>query len=545
MEYVSLDRLTREQADVCCDDKNNCLLIACPGSGKTRTIVHRLAYMTEKHPDSLKINAAITYTNKAAEEIEARLQKMNIPMKSIWVGTIHQFCITFIMKPYCMYDEELSYGFQVVNSDADKKDLGDIDFDDILCITKRMLENHKFIRENVSHLFRTVLVDEYQDTRKKQYEILAELAKSNKRIQFLFAGDPNQSIYTGIGSFTLGIREIEKLFCESFILKRLTGCFRSTQRVIDYYQFFAVNPSTIQSKTQDAEFHGQIVYDFKVSRQDLPQKIANIICRELEAGVPPEEICVAAPQWNMLYKMLVVFRDLLPDIDIDAPEIAPFPYNRNNPFYWIAWLIFSPRKGRSLVRRRIAGRCLCLLKDLYDFELRTDFDETELLYNINHISRLSNADTGIELYDEICKKLVKIMAANSSLTQNFLKEYKKYIQQIKQRVLQNKIGNSIENFKQYYRIKKGIVISTIYGLKGLEFTTVIGFGLLNGKVPHWDTIRKYSREYSENESRRLLYVLLSRAKKNIYLFSETGEKTKGGKEYQATPALRAMNYLYD
>ncbi len=69
--------------------------------------------------------------------------------------------------------------------------------------------------------------------------------------------------------------------------------------------------------------------------------------------------------------------------------------------------------------------------------------------------------------------------------------------------------------------------------------------MLNGKVPHWDTIRKYSREYSENESRRLLYVLLSRAKKNIYLFSETGEKTKGGKEYQATPALRAMNYLYD
>lgn len=116
MEYNSLDGLTNEQKEVCCEERN-CLLIACPGSGKTKTIVHRLAYLAEKYKDSLKINAAITYTNKAADEIRERLLDMNIPMESVWIGTIHRFCLTFIIEPYSLHDENVAYGFRVVNKD--------------------------------------------------------------------------------------------------------------------------------------------------------------------------------------------------------------------------------------------------------------------------------------------------------------------------------------------------------------------------------------------------------------------------------------------
>lgn len=547
MEYNSLDGLTNEQKEVCCEERN-CLLIACPGSGKTKTIVHRRAYLAEKYKDSLKINAAITYTNKAADEIRERLLDMNIPMESVWIGTIHRFCLTFIIEPYSLHDENVAYGFRVVNKDdkdKDKKKVGDISFDNILEIAKSLLQNHKFIASNVSHLFRTIQVDEYQDTRRIQYEILAELAKSNSEIQFLFAGDPNQSIYTGIGSVTLEMDGLQILFGEPFIGKQLTGCYRSTQRVIDYYRRFAIRPSTIKSRAGNALFHGHIMYDDNISRNELPMRIAGIIKQEIQDGIPPEEICVAAPQWHMIYKMSSAFQELLPDVNIDAPEIAPFEYDQSNPFYWLAWLLFSPRRGRSTVREKIAVKCIQQLVDMYDLSLYKNYNESEFLYKLNHITRLSRADTAIELYNDVCLKVLKTMTMQDRMPVNLIEDYENYVEAAQKRACKYNIGITIENYQQYYRPRKGIVMSTIYGLKGLEFTTVIGYGLLYGKIPHRNSVFNYPEDYCEKESKRLLYVLASRAKENIYLFSEKGERTKKGKLYTATPALASADYTYD
>ena len=82
------------------------LLTACPGSGKTRTLTHRLAYQVLRDQASKKIKIAITYTNRAAEEITNRLEGMNIDQSSIWAGTIHQFCMHFIIRPYAMYSRD-------------------------------------------------------------------------------------------------------------------------------------------------------------------------------------------------------------------------------------------------------------------------------------------------------------------------------------------------------------------------------------------------------------------------------------------------------
>lgn len=71
-----------------------------------------------------------------------------------------------------------------------------------------------------------------------------------------------------------------------------------------------------------------------------------------------------------------------------------------------------------------------------------------------------------------------------------------------------------------------MVINTFHGVKGEEYTTVIAFGILNGYIPHWNTIIKKSHDYRESETKKLLYVVCSRAKKNYISFLNRGVQQK-------------------
>ena len=94
--------------------------------------------------------------------------------------------------------------------------------------------------------------------------------------------------------------------------------------------------------------------------------------------------------------------------------------------------------------------------------------------------------------------------------------------------------------------KSGIVINTIHGIKGEEYTTVIAFGLLNGMLPNWSYIIQNSKkQLRTNETNKLLYVLASRAKENLFLFSEKGHLTKSQNEYTPTDELYNVQFNYD
>lgn len=94
---------------------DNYILTACPGSGKTRTITYRLAYLQQKYAPSQKYNIAITYTNRAANEIDSRIEDMGIDLSTIWAGTIHQFCMKFIIRPYAMCSDILCKGYHIID----------------------------------------------------------------------------------------------------------------------------------------------------------------------------------------------------------------------------------------------------------------------------------------------------------------------------------------------------------------------------------------------------------------------------------------------
>lgn len=284
-----LEKLNPEQIKPVTDTEGAVLVLAGAGSGKTRVLTSRIAYLVEEkgvYPSSI---LAITFTNKAANEMKERLAKMIDGAESMWICTIHSMCVRILRmfadrlgynKNFSIYseteraavikkafaecgfsDEKLlkNVKFHVANAkmlgkspeeyaqeNADVKGIGDIvrvyaaycdhlkrnnafDFDDLLTQTLRLLETDKEALEYLSGRFRYIHVDEFQDTNRVQYEIVRLLSVVHGN---LFAvGDDDQSIYGWRGAKIENILDFEKDFPGAKVYK-LERNYRSTKSIL-------------------------------------------------------------------------------------------------------------------------------------------------------------------------------------------------------------------------------------------------------------------------------------------------------------------------
>ncbi len=284
-----LEKLNSEQIKPVTDTEGAVLVLAGAGSGKTRVLTSRIAYLVEEkgvYPSSI---LAITFTNKAANEMKERLAKMIDGAESMWICTIHSMCVRILR----MFADRLGYNtnfsiyseteraavikkafaecgfsdekllknvkFHVANAkmlgkspeeyaqeNADVKGIGDIvrvyaaycdhlkrnnafDFDDLLTQTLRLLETDKEALEYLSGRFRYIHVDEFQDTNRVQYEIVRLLSVVHGN---LFAvGDDDQSIYGWRGAKIENILDFEKDFPGAKVYK-LERNYRSTKSIL-------------------------------------------------------------------------------------------------------------------------------------------------------------------------------------------------------------------------------------------------------------------------------------------------------------------------
>ncbi|MEO9764851.1 MAG: 3'-5' exonuclease, partial [Qipengyuania citrea] len=109
---------------------------------------------------------------------------------------------------------------------------------------------------------------------------------------------------------------------------------------------------------------------------------------------------------------------------------------------------------------------------------------------------------------------------------------------------QNSELEPIATLKKMFRHPLGVVVNSCHGAKGEEYEVVICFGLLRGQIPNWARI--FDDEFDdEAESRRLLYVIASRAKKYLHLFSENGRRTRNQTPYETTSEMVAFDWDYD
>ena len=284
-----LESLNEEQLKPVTDTEGAVLVLAGAGSGKTRVLTSRIAYLVEKkgvRPSSI---LAITFTNKAANEMRVRLSEMVEGSENMWICTIHSMCVRIlrmfadrlgynknfsiyseteranvIKKSFaeCGYDDEKllkNVKFHVANAkmlgktpqeyaeeNADVKGIRDIcavytaycehlkknnalDFDDLLTEALRLLETDKEALEYLSGRFKYIHVDEFQDTNAVQFEIVKLLSTVHGN---LFAvGDDDQSIYGWRGAKIENILDFEKDFPAAKVYK-LERNYRSTKNIL-------------------------------------------------------------------------------------------------------------------------------------------------------------------------------------------------------------------------------------------------------------------------------------------------------------------------
>ncbi len=285
-----LDGLNDAQRQAVLATEGPTLIVAGAGSGKTRVLTHRIAYLVrdkDVHPANI---LAITFTNKAANEMQERLRLLVGPMvKAMWVSTFHSACVRILRRSggrlgykstFTIYDDadaerlmtvvcrELDYDprrlaprailhavsaakDELVGPDAyadramtffDKKVAGAytryqralvasnaLDFDDLIMQTARLFAEHPDVLAEWEARFRYVLVDEFQDTNVAQYELLKLLTARSRNL--CVVGDGDQSIYAFRGATVRNILDFEADYPDATVIL-LERNYRSTQTIL-------------------------------------------------------------------------------------------------------------------------------------------------------------------------------------------------------------------------------------------------------------------------------------------------------------------------
>jgi len=285
-----LDKLNKQQRNAVTAGNGPVLVVAGPGSGKTRVLTQRIAYLIAEEGVRPWQILAVTFTNKAAKEMQARVKAL-LPgqaIEGIMLGTFHSICarilrreaehlpiesnfvifdsddqeriVKSVIKEFNLNDKlyrpvsvhaaisraknELigadDYPTQTYRDEVVKRVYVDyqkrliasnaVDFDDILVYTARLLEELPSVRDKYAQRFRHVLVDEFQDTNLAQYALVRHLASHHKNI--FCVGDPDQSIYAWRGADWRNVQRFEQDFPDAHTIL-LEQNYRSRQTILD------------------------------------------------------------------------------------------------------------------------------------------------------------------------------------------------------------------------------------------------------------------------------------------------------------------------
>ncbi len=350
-----LSGLNPEQRDAVLHIDGPLLILAGAGSGKTRVIAQRIAYLvSEGYAETGEI-LAVTFTNKAAEEMRTRVETLlGASMAGSWMSTFHSLCARLLRREapaiglprdFVIYDssDQVALVKQVLrdlqiddsvlqprqvlskishakntmagpeyfrsagwNARAEQlvriyeryvealKDNGALDFDDLLLRSVELLDTAPQVRERYAEKFRFVMVDEYQDTNRPQYHLIQLLAA--RRRNLCVVGDPDQSIYRWRGADLRNILDFEHDFPEARIVK-LERNYRSTQIILDAASaVISMNRNRKEKRLWTDRKGGDRIRYFRGS-DDLEE--ADFITRTARTGVAAAPDCTVA----VLYRM--------------------------------------------------------------------------------------------------------------------------------------------------------------------------------------------------------------------------------------------------
>ncbi|MBD2846690.1 ATP-dependent helicase [Paenibacillus sp. IB182496] len=312
----------------------------------------------------------------------------------------------------------------------------------------------------------------------------------------------------------------------------MNGNYRSSQQIIDVYRNFQIYGEPIEAKGPNKDTASFISFNRDVSLDNLAQHIKDLILDlHNNHGIPYREIAVIAPQRQPLISLARSVKRIAPELPLDAAGLSPLCRDDNNLFYHLSKLILStPAPDKVVQRMRWANNLLEILIEKIPHISNLNLSLQRILKITNSFT--STSVLGIEYLKEGFGYFFNKLNIDISEYPEIIEEHADFENKCLRKQSKNGLGDSISVYKNGFAKAGGVTFITAHKCKGLEYDTVIGISLLWGVIPHWNNI--YSREIDENEiSKKLLYVLSSRAKSNLFFVAETGRRTQKGRPYSA------------
>ncbi len=575
------------------------LVLAGAGSGKTKVLTTKVAYLVKEKQINPYNILAITFTNKAAKEMKQRIHRMlGSVARTIQISTFHSLGLLFIKENY----EKLGYNKQITILDTDdvltiikkiikdknldpkmysprairnkissaKNELIDassyikfahteyeqimqdiykkyeaklkannsLDFDDLLILPIKLFKENKDILAQYQERFQYILVDEYQDTNEAQYMLIKMLSAKYKNV--CVVGDIDQSIYGFRGANYQNILNFEKDYPNAKTIK-LEENYRSTSNILNAANDIIKNNKKRKEKilwTQNEEGN-KVKYHRAYDEKDEAHYVIDKIKRLIKNNTPKREIAV-------LYRTNAQSRNLeeaLLEENIPYKVVGSFYfYNRKEIKDLISYLklIYNSNDDISLMRvinvpkRQIGSKTLeklstkaidnnCSLYAAIDSGKELLFKDIieEIKIESENLSLTELVDlvldkTGIRSAFQSEKTLdAEIRLENleefKSITKNF--EEQNGVISLEDFLLEISLVSDVEEHKNNNDV---VTLMTIHSAKGLEFDNVFIVGLEEGIFPH---INCMDSDEELEEERRLCYVAITRAKKNLYLLN--------------------------
>lgn len=628
----TMQGLNKEQLDAVQTINGPMLILAGAGSGKTKVLTCRIAHLLQQGVRPYRI-LAITFTNKAAAEMRERVDRMaGAAARDVWLFTFHAFCARLLRyelenfngyaNNFAIYDTSDSknlikqvlkemnldekrfplpaiishisnaknalllpdayareasgyYEQQVAKIyDAYQKKLqanNAVDFDDLLLLALRLLQENPAVREKYQRKFDYLMVDEYQDTNHAQYLLTKLLAAGHRNI--CVVGDADQSIYGWRGADIQNILDFEKDYPDAKLVK-LEQNYRSTQVILDAANAVIDNNSGRKPKnlwTANGNGSEIIYYQANDERDEARYVIENMQKLQLNEGAKLGDMAV-------LYRTNAqsrVFEEMLIKSGIAYTMVGGTKfYERKEIKDALAYLrlLYNPHDSLSLLRiinvprRGIGDATLARLQEYANasgqslFEVVTNAADVPGLASrfANKLDELSGllfelmgeaADVPVkQLLDDVLLKtgyLEELQSSkdpqDESRVEN-LKEMLSVTEEFAVKCERNGEEPTLENFLADVALvadiddaelgEEAVTLMTLHSAKGLEFPDVFLVGMEEGIFPHSRTLMN---ENEIEEERRLCYVGITRAEKHLFL-SNARTRTIYGRTQYYTPS---------
>jgi len=625
-------RLNPQQKEAVVTTEGPLLILAGAGSGKTRVITFRVAHLIENlriRPDQI---LAMTFTNKAAEQMKSRVSSLLQTQRegTPWISTFHSFCVKILRryieaigykrdftiydeldqqtlvknvlkemdiddplltsrfvlsqisnaknhrlspedmygKAYAPQNEKIAVAFDLYEKKLKRANA--VDFDDLLLKSVEVLNSHQPALNALSTQFHYIMVDEYQDTNRIQYELIRLLTSQRKNL--CVVGDEDQSIYGWRGADIQNILRFEKDFPLARIIK-LEQNYRSTGNILDAASAVVSNNRTRKGKALWTEEKGGDLITFY---QAIDSEAEAIFVAEQALAYlrayPADSIAVLY-RTNFQSRL---FEEACRRKGVEYCVVGGFSfYERAEVNDLLAYLKLSinPNDSVSLIRvintppRGIGKTTLDWLEaesrrrglSLWEI-IQTALEERSLpLRSLNALSQFQNtiqgfvSDPARSRTASFTRRIILESGYASWLKEEGTEESQTRLENLEELVNAARDSElrqeALSEFLDHaalvsetddYDERAKVTLLTLHSAKGLEFSSVFIVGLEEGLFPH---SRSLDSEQEMEEERRLCYVGMTRACKRLVLTQARKRRFLGNESMSETKPSRFLREI--